>query len=85
MKVIVFGATGKTGDHCWRKAVAANHDVTVFGRSVERRYAPVAAAATLRGGDGGLRDRALFLAGYLSAFRGSLEELARLRDELASG
>lgn len=45
----------------------------------------MAAAATLRGGDGGLRDRALFLAGYLSAFRGSLEELARLRDELASG
>ncbi len=39
MKVIVFGATGKTGEHCWRKAVAANHDVTVFGRSVERRYA----------------------------------------------
>lgn len=39
MKVIVFGATGKTGDHCWRKAEAANHDVTVFGRSVERRYA----------------------------------------------
>ena len=39
MKVVVFGATGKTGDHCWRKAVAANHDVTVFGRSVERRYA----------------------------------------------
>ena len=39
MKVIVFGATGKTGDHCWRKAVAANHDVTVFGRSIEGRYA----------------------------------------------
>lgn len=39
MKVMVFGATGKTGDHCWRKAVAAKHDVTVFGRSVERRYA----------------------------------------------
>ena len=39
MKVIVFGATGKTGDHCWRKAVAANHDVAVFGRSVERRFA----------------------------------------------
>ena len=39
MKVVVFGATGKTGDHCWRKTVVANHDVTVFGRSVERRYA----------------------------------------------
>lgn len=39
MKVVVFGATGKTGDHCWRKAVAASHDVTVFGRSVERRFA----------------------------------------------
>ena len=39
MKVIVFGATGKTGDHCWRKAVAASYYVTVFGRSVEGRYA----------------------------------------------
>lgn len=38
MKVIVFGATGKTGDYCWRNAEAANHDVTVFGRSVEDRY-----------------------------------------------
>ena len=39
MKVVVFGATGKTGDLAWRKAVAAGHDVTVFGRSVERRHA----------------------------------------------
>ena len=39
MKVVVFGATGKTGELTWRKAVAAGHDVTVFGRSVERRYA----------------------------------------------
>lgn len=38
MKVVVFGSTGKTGDHCWRKAVAAGHEVTVFGRSVETRY-----------------------------------------------
>ena len=39
MKVVVFGATGKTGELTWRKAVEAGHDVTVFGRSVERRYA----------------------------------------------
>ena len=39
MKVVVFGATGKTGDLAWRKAADAGHDVTVFGRSVERRYA----------------------------------------------
>ena len=38
MKVVVFGATGKTGELTWRKAVEAGHDVTVFGRSVERRY-----------------------------------------------
>ncbi len=39
MKVVVFGATGKTGELTWRKAVEAGHDVTVFGRSVERRSA----------------------------------------------
>ncbi len=39
MKVVVFGATGKTGDAAWRRAVEAGHAVTVFGRSVERRFA----------------------------------------------
>lgn len=39
MKVVVFGATGKTGELAWRKAIEAGHDVTVFGRSVRRRYA----------------------------------------------
>jgi putative NADH-flavin reductase len=39
MRVVVFGATGKTGELAWRKAIEAGHDVTVFGRSVERRYA----------------------------------------------
>lgn len=38
MKVAVFGATGKTGDLTWRKARETGHEVTVFGRSVEKRY-----------------------------------------------
>ncbi|MDA3016195.1 MAG: SDR family oxidoreductase [Actinomycetota bacterium] len=36
MKVIVFGATGKTGQHVLRAALAAGHEVTAFGRSVDR-------------------------------------------------
>jgi len=39
MKIVVFGATGKTGELAWQQAVAAGHSVTVFGRSVEKRYA----------------------------------------------
>ena len=38
MKVLVICATGKTGELAWRKAVAESHDVTVFGRSVAKRY-----------------------------------------------
>jgi len=37
--VVVFGATGKTGELAWQQAVVAGHSVTVFGRSVEKRYA----------------------------------------------
>jgi putative NADH-flavin reductase len=33
MRVIVFGATGGLGQHVWRAAVDAGHDVTVFVRS----------------------------------------------------
>lgn len=36
MKVIVFGATGNTGQHVLRVALAAGHGVTAFGRSVDR-------------------------------------------------
>ncbi len=36
MRVIVFGATGKTGMHAWRKALQQGHQVTAFGRSVDR-------------------------------------------------
>lgn len=36
MKVIVFGATGKTGGHVSRRALDAGHQVTAFGRSVDR-------------------------------------------------
>lgn len=36
MRVIVFGATGKTGQHVLGAALDAGHHVTAFGRSVER-------------------------------------------------
>lgn len=36
MRVIVFGATGKTGRHVWRGALGQGHDVTAFGRSADR-------------------------------------------------
>ena len=32
MKILVVGATGKTGELTWRKAVAEGHDVTIFER-----------------------------------------------------
>ena len=33
MRLIVFGATGKTGQHVWRNALDRGHDVTAFARS----------------------------------------------------
>ena len=33
VKLIVFGATGKTGQHVWQKALGRGHDVTAFTRS----------------------------------------------------
>ena len=39
MKVVVIGATGKTGCAVTRKAIEAGHEVTVFGRSVDRKFA----------------------------------------------
>lgn len=36
MRVIVFGATGKTGGHVLRSALDRDHEVTAFGRSVDR-------------------------------------------------
>jgi len=33
VKLIVFGATGKTGQHVWRNALEQGHDVTAFTRS----------------------------------------------------
>ena len=38
MKILVVGATGKTGELTWRKAVAEGHDVTTFERSVAQQY-----------------------------------------------
>lgn len=40
MRVIVFGATGKTGRHVCRAATEAGHRVTAFGRSVDRLDQP---------------------------------------------
>jgi len=36
MRVIVFGATGKTGRHVVRAGLAEGHRITAFGRSVEQ-------------------------------------------------
>lgn len=36
MRVIVFGATGKTGRHTWQNALEQGHKVTAFGRSVDK-------------------------------------------------
>lgn len=36
MRVIVFGATGKTGRHATRLALDRGHEVTAFGRSADR-------------------------------------------------
>ena len=36
MKIIVFGATGGTGQHTWRQALDQGHQVTVFVRSAEK-------------------------------------------------
>jgi hypothetical protein len=38
MKLLVVGATGKTGELAERKEVAKGHEVMVFGGSVEQRY-----------------------------------------------
>ena len=34
MKILVVGATGKTGELTWRKAVAEGHDVTILSVSL---------------------------------------------------
>ncbi len=49
MKVIVFGATGKTGQHVLRAALSHGHEVTAFGRSVERIDLDDPALATHKG------------------------------------
>ena len=36
MKLVIFGATGKTGQHVWRRALEHDHEVTAFTRSVDQ-------------------------------------------------
>ena len=36
MRVIIFGASGKTGQHTWRYALKQGHTVTVFARSTNK-------------------------------------------------
>jgi putative NADH-flavin reductase len=36
MRIIIFGATGKTGQHVWRQALEQGHEATVFVRSVAK-------------------------------------------------
>ena len=54
MKLIVFGATGKTGRHVWRNALDRGHDVTAFARSPHR----IERAAGLRVVQGDVMDAA---------------------------
>ena len=49
MRVIIFGATGKTGQHATRRALEDGHEATAFGRSVEKLDAE--AGLTLAQGD----------------------------------
>ncbi|WP_420621729.1 NAD(P)-dependent oxidoreductase [Candidatus Poriferisodalis sp.] len=49
MRVIIFGATGKTGQHAVRCALDGSHTTTAFGRSVDRLSAE--SALTLTRGD----------------------------------
>ena len=48
MRVIVFGATGKTGRHVLRSALERGHEATAFGRSVDR-LAPEPGLSVIRG------------------------------------
>ena len=54
MKLIVFGATGKTGRHVWRNALDRGHDVTAFARSPHK----IEPAAGLRVVQGDVMDAA---------------------------
>ena len=54
MKLIVFGATGKTGWHVWRNALDRGHDVTAFARSPQK----IEGAAGLRVARGDAMDAA---------------------------
>jgi putative NADH-flavin reductase len=46
MKVVIFGATGRTGVHLVREALGAGHTVTIFVRNAAK-------AATVLGGEAG--------------------------------
>ena len=54
MKLIVFGATGKTGQHVWQNALDRGHDVTAFTRSPHK----IERAAGLRIAQGDVTDAA---------------------------
>ena len=54
MKLIVFGATGKTGQHVWRNALERGHDVTAFTRSPHK----IEGATGLRVAQGNVLDAA---------------------------
>ena len=49
MRVIIFGATGKTGQHATRQALSEGHEATAFGRSVGKLS--VESGLTLSQGD----------------------------------
>ncbi|MYA52295.1 MAG: NAD(P)H-binding protein [Dehalococcoidia bacterium] len=84
MKLIVFGATGKTGQHVWRGALDLGHEVTAFTRSPDR----IDASAGVRVVQGDVAD-ADAVAGAVAGQNGAIVVLGsnglRDRTTLTSG
>ena len=84
MNVIVFGATGKTGQHVCRIALERGHDVTAFTRSPNK----IEPGAGVRVAEGDVRDTeavAEAIAGHEAAIVALGSNGLRDRTTLASG
>ncbi len=84
MKVIVFGATGKTGQHVCRIAVERGHDVTAFTRS-PNKIEPGAGLRVAQGDVGDAGAVAEAIAGHEAVIVALGSNGLRDRTTLASG
>jgi uncharacterized protein len=50
-RLLILGATGSLGSHVLGQAVAAGHDVTVFGRTPSKLPPDVSARVSVHTGD----------------------------------